>query len=126
MVFVPFRFGYFDAPGTDGRSPGKHPRAANELTLTEWDPVSKQPLLKVAAVQVVRVGPGHGPAPAPTTTASAPADPAAAPATVGGPEAETSEGVDVAPPPHPAPEPESDNHQPGSGGHAASDPTAGS
>ena len=28
-------------------------RAANELTLTDWDPVSKQPMFKVAAVQVV-------------------------------------------------------------------------
>ncbi|MFC3738188.1 molybdopterin oxidoreductase family protein [Paractinoplanes deccanensis] len=44
-VFVPFHYGYFDAP------PGR-PRAANELTLTAWDPVSKQPLFKVAAVRV--------------------------------------------------------------------------
>jgi len=30
--------------------------AANELTITEWDPVSKQPLFKAGAVQVTRVG----------------------------------------------------------------------
>lgn len=46
--------------------------AANDLTLTAWDPVSKQPEFKVAAVSVERVGPGDGPAPAPTNTASAP------------------------------------------------------
>jgi hypothetical protein len=27
-------------------------QAANELTVTSWDPVSKQPLFKVAAVRV--------------------------------------------------------------------------
>lgn len=47
--------------------------AANELTITAWDPVSKQPEFKVAAVSVERLGPGDGPAPAPTNTASAPA-----------------------------------------------------
>ncbi len=31
-------------------------RAANELTLTAWDPVSKQPYYKYAAVKVERVG----------------------------------------------------------------------
>jgi ferredoxin-nitrate reductase len=47
-VFVPFHYGYWDrdAPGPDGAPP----RAANELTITAWDPVSKQPLFKVAAV----------------------------------------------------------------------------
>lgn len=49
--------------------------AANELTLGAWDPVSKQPEFKVAAVSVERIGPGTGPAPAPTTTASAPVHP---------------------------------------------------
>lgn len=49
MVFVPFHYGNFD---TD---PDKsQPRAANELTLTAWDPVSKQPIFKVAAVQVTQ------------------------------------------------------------------------
>jgi predicted molibdopterin-dependent oxidoreductase YjgC len=49
VVFVPFHYGYFDrdAPDADGRL-----RAANELTETVWDPVSKQPLYKVAAVRV--------------------------------------------------------------------------
>ena len=49
-VFVPFHYGYWD------RDDGSSPRAANELTLTAWDPVSKQPLFKVAAVRVERVG----------------------------------------------------------------------
>ena len=46
--------------------------AANELTLTAWDPVSGQPEFKVAAVAVERVRGGDGPAPAPDNTASAP------------------------------------------------------
>ena len=41
------------ATGTDGDGPA---RAANELTLTAWDPVSKQPLFKLAAVAVERAG----------------------------------------------------------------------
>jgi ferredoxin-nitrate reductase len=41
MVFVPFHYA---------------PQAANELTLTAWDPVSKQPLFKTAAVRVAREG----------------------------------------------------------------------
>ena len=41
MVFVPFH--YAD-------------QAANELTLTAWDPVSKQPLFKTAAVRVAKEG----------------------------------------------------------------------
>jgi ferredoxin-nitrate reductase len=52
-VFVPFHYGYWDrdAAGPDGAAP----RAANELTITAWDPVSKQPLFKVAAVRAERV-----------------------------------------------------------------------
>jgi ferredoxin-nitrate reductase len=50
-VFVPFHYGYWDrdAAGPDGEG-----RAANELVATRWDPVSKQPLLKVGAVSVRR------------------------------------------------------------------------
>jgi anaerobic selenocysteine-containing dehydrogenase len=48
-VFAPFHYGYWDAPeGAEERNP----TAANELTLTEWDPVSKQPVYKVAAVEL--------------------------------------------------------------------------
>jgi ferredoxin-nitrate reductase len=61
-VFVPFHYGNADA---DGRS-----RAANELTITAWDPVSKQPMFKAGAVRLTRLAAGHGPAPAPTTTAA--------------------------------------------------------
>jgi anaerobic selenocysteine-containing dehydrogenase len=46
LVFIPFHYGYWD---NDDR-----PRAANELTLTEWDPVSKQPHFKYAAVKISR------------------------------------------------------------------------
>lgn len=45
LVFVPFHYGAVDDPGSE-------PRAANELTITAWDPVSKQPTFKVAAVRV--------------------------------------------------------------------------
>jgi ferredoxin-nitrate reductase len=44
---VPFHFGYWDEPG--------RLRAANELTLSSWDPISKQPHFKYAAVRVSKV-----------------------------------------------------------------------
>ena len=89
LVFVPFHYGYWDREG-DGD--GAHDRAANELTITEWDPASKQPLFKTAACRIQRVGSGNGvPAPAPTTTASRPL--AAVPATAGGPDADVHEEV---------------------------------
>jgi predicted molibdopterin-dependent oxidoreductase YjgC len=87
-VFAPFHYGYWDAAGTDG---GPRPSAANELTVTEWDPVSKQPIFKNAAVRVEKVAEGTGPSPAPTTGASRPADPRGVPVTVGGPDAEVVE-----------------------------------
>ena len=49
VVFVPFHYGYWDRE----REPD---RAANELTITEWDPASKQPLFKTGAVAVAKVG----------------------------------------------------------------------
>ncbi|MER7397408.1 nitrate reductase [Streptomyces sp. NPDC000151] len=52
VVFAPFHYGYFDRPVDDG--PAAHTRAANELTPTQWDPVSKQPLYKVTAVRVTK------------------------------------------------------------------------
>jgi anaerobic selenocysteine-containing dehydrogenase len=48
QLFVPFHYGYWDDPG--------HPRAANELTLTSWDPCSKQPHFKYAAARVRLAG----------------------------------------------------------------------
>ena len=50
LVFIPFHYGYWD---NDER-----PRAANELTLTEWDPVSKQPHFKYAAVKISKADEG--------------------------------------------------------------------
>jgi ferredoxin-nitrate reductase len=50
VVFLPFHYGYFDQA-----APQRHTRAANELTRTEWDPVSKQPIYKVTAVQVEKL-----------------------------------------------------------------------
>src|SRR3954447_15725247 len=70
VVFAPFHYGYWDARG-DGGGDGTT-RAANELTMTDWDPVSKQPVLKVAAVRVNLVEAGKTSAQAPTETASGP------------------------------------------------------
>ncbi len=90
VVFAPFHYGYFDGEGGD--APDGHARAANELTITEWDPVSKQPLFKVGAVRVTKVADGDGsPAPAPTNTASKPAENGRVPETAGGGEAEAAE-----------------------------------
>jgi anaerobic selenocysteine-containing dehydrogenase len=70
VVFVPFHFGSW----RNGSEREPHKRAANELTIAAWDPVSKQPLLKSAAVRVTKIAASGGfPAPAPTTTASEPA-----------------------------------------------------
>ena len=49
-LFAPFHFGYWDNPG--------RPRAANEITIYGWDPVSKQPCFKYAAVKLERIR-GH-------------------------------------------------------------------
>lgn len=46
-VFVPFHYGSWDDPVREG--------AANELTLTAWDPVSKQPQFKGAAVRAKKL-----------------------------------------------------------------------
>ena len=55
-VFAPFHYGSWDLDEpADGRS-----RQANELTMTVWDPVSKQPCFKTAACRVSRARPGNG------------------------------------------------------------------
>jgi hypothetical protein len=51
-VFLPFHYGYWDPE--DGAGPDGDARAANELTLTDWDPASKQPLYKTAACRLSR------------------------------------------------------------------------
>jgi anaerobic selenocysteine-containing dehydrogenase len=53
-VFVPFHYGYWDSSG-DAPRPGQPGSAANELTITDWDPVSKQPLFKTSAARVQAV-----------------------------------------------------------------------
>jgi anaerobic selenocysteine-containing dehydrogenase len=71
VLFLPFHYGYWDTAA--GHEPGDEGRAANELTLTDWDPASKQPIFKTAAASVTRVETSDGtPSPAPTTTASCP------------------------------------------------------
>ena len=69
VLFLPFHYGYWDTPTGAGPGHDAAGRAANELTLTDWDPVSKQPIFKTAAARIVRVadsaaaaearGPGH-------------------------------------------------------------------
>jgi hypothetical protein len=81
-VFVPFHYGYWD----DDRPapPGGAGRAANELTITAWDPVSKQPIFKVAAVALTKIGAADGrSSPAPTVGGPAPIEDGVAP-TAGG------------------------------------------
>ena len=72
VLFLPFHYGYWDTE--TGHEPDGQGRAANELTLTDWDPASKQPIFKTAAANATRITGSDGtPAPAPTTTASRPA-----------------------------------------------------
>ena len=72
VLFLPFHYGYWDTAG--GHEPdGDDGRAANELTLTDWDPASKQPIFKTAAAAATKVADSGGTSsPAPTTTASRP------------------------------------------------------
>ncbi|MFD6948916.1 MULTISPECIES: molybdopterin oxidoreductase family protein [unclassified Nocardiopsis] len=91
VLFVPFHYGYWDAV-TD-EAAGQRDRAANEMTVTDWDPVSKQPLFKTSAARLRRVGSGGGvPAPAPTTAASRPVGTGVT-ETVGGSDALSDERV---------------------------------
>lgn len=55
VIFLPFHYGYWDT-AAGHRPTGKDGTAANELTPTEWDPASKQPLFKsgAAAVELLR------------------------------------------------------------------------
>jgi anaerobic selenocysteine-containing dehydrogenase len=67
-IFIPFHYGYWDQPG--GIAPNGAPRAANELTITDWDPVSKQPYYKIGAARVKKVAASDGrAAPAPPVSA---------------------------------------------------------
>ena len=50
-LFIPFHYGYWDEDSDDI----DRGRAANELTITAWDPVSKQPHFKFAAVRIKKV-----------------------------------------------------------------------
>ena len=52
-VFAPFHYGYWDQ--RDDVDDRRSRRAANELTISDWDPVSKQPTFKVAAVRLTPI-----------------------------------------------------------------------
>jgi anaerobic selenocysteine-containing dehydrogenase len=53
-VFAPFHYGTFDLEQLDAGSSGQ----ANELTMTVWDPVSKQPYFKTAACRIAKIDTG--------------------------------------------------------------------
>jgi anaerobic selenocysteine-containing dehydrogenase len=92
VLFVPFHYGDWDidADGLDGVG-----RAANELTRTAWDPVSKQPTFKVAAARLTKVAAADGAtSPAPTVGGPAPIAANVTP-TVGGRPAEATSVVEV-------------------------------
>jgi anaerobic selenocysteine-containing dehydrogenase len=73
VVFAPFHYGYWDEP--EGAEPDGGPRAANELTITAWDPVSKQPRFKIGKVRVEKLAPADDRAStAPTVGAAAPVE----------------------------------------------------
>ncbi len=55
-VFIPFHYGYWDEPGKEHYEANGRAHAANELTVTDWDMVSKQPNFKNAAVKLSKVG----------------------------------------------------------------------
>jgi anaerobic selenocysteine-containing dehydrogenase len=89
VVFLPFHYGYWDE--AEGSEPDGRSRAANELTITDWDPCSKQPIFKTAAASVRLVEKSGGVAsPAPTTTGSRPVT-AGVPPTRGGDSAHAEE-----------------------------------
>jgi predicted molibdopterin-dependent oxidoreductase YjgC len=51
VVFIPFHY------GDEGDESGELPTTANRLTMSGWDPVSKQPHFKFAAVSIRPVSP---------------------------------------------------------------------
>jgi anaerobic selenocysteine-containing dehydrogenase len=57
VVFLPFHYGYWDVAAGTGPDDADAAQAANELTRTAWDPVSKQPLFKLSAVRIVKEEP---------------------------------------------------------------------
>jgi anaerobic selenocysteine-containing dehydrogenase len=73
VLFLPFHYGYWDTDG--GHEPQNAGRAANELTITDWDAASKQPIFKTAAASIRKIQAATGPSAAPTNTASAPVRP---------------------------------------------------
>ncbi|MCK8613512.1 nitrate reductase [Gordonia sp. C13] len=56
VLFVPFHYGYWDVDEHAGADrEATHARAANELTPTDWDPASKQPIFKTGAADLTRI-----------------------------------------------------------------------
>jgi anaerobic selenocysteine-containing dehydrogenase len=96
VLFLPFHYGYWDTPG--GYAPDGAGRAANELTMTDWDPASRQPLFKTGAARIRRISTGATPpSVAPTVGGSAPVSASVVAPTTGGRDAEVTEEWDGAP-----------------------------
>jgi len=55
VIFVPFHYGYWDTDHPAGPTSTADATAANETTVTDWDPVSKQPLFKLSAARLEKV-----------------------------------------------------------------------
>jgi anaerobic selenocysteine-containing dehydrogenase len=60
VVFVPFHYGYWDTDHPAGPERDHVGRAANELTISDWDPVSKQPLFKLSSARIETTAAGGG------------------------------------------------------------------
>ncbi|GAB3259191.1 molybdopterin oxidoreductase family protein [Arthrobacter pigmenti] len=92
VLFLPFHYGYWDTG--NGHEPDGAGRAVNELTITDWNPASKQPIFKTAAANLTRISGDGTPSLAPTNTASAPVQ-TDVPATKGDASAEVEEELTV-------------------------------
>jgi anaerobic selenocysteine-containing dehydrogenase len=55
VIFLPFHYGYWDTGDSAGPEGDAVGTAANELTPTDWDPASKQPIFKTAAARIARI-----------------------------------------------------------------------
>lgn len=55
VAFVPFHYGYWDTDHPEGPPSTADGRAANETTVTDWDPVSKQPMFKLGVARIEKV-----------------------------------------------------------------------
>lgn len=70
VIFLPFHYGYWDSSSGPGPDEDALATAANELTPTDWDPASKQPIFKTAAARITRIADDDDTAPRKAATAT--------------------------------------------------------